>query len=114
MWARRSTSVLRQAENALGDDVLLDVRGTAADHDLAPAERHPLPASAVGHLAALRVEGRVDVRAEAAAELPVDAVAPVGDLEVRPELVGREVELRFDPRDEEARPRVFVEDRVFL
>jgi transposase InsO family protein len=34
-----------------------------------------------------------------------------GFLEVRPELVGREVELRFDPRDEAARPRVFVEDR---
>jgi transposase InsO family protein len=32
-------------------------------------------------------------------------------LEVRPELEGREVELRFDPRDEAARPRVFVEDR---
>jgi transposase InsO family protein len=32
-------------------------------------------------------------------------------LEVRPELVGREVELRFDPRDGSARPRVFVEDR---
>jgi transposase InsO family protein len=34
-----------------------------------------------------------------------------GFLEVRPELVGREVELRFDPRDETARPRVFVENR---
>jgi len=34
-----------------------------------------------------------------------------GLLEVRPELVGREVELRFDPRDEASRPRVFVEDR---
>ena len=34
-----------------------------------------------------------------------------GFLEVRPELVGREVELRFDPRNETARPRVFVEDR---
>lgn len=34
-----------------------------------------------------------------------------GFLEVRPELVGREVELRFDPRDESDRPRVFVEDR---
>jgi hypothetical protein len=34
-----------------------------------------------------------------------------GYLEVRPELEGREVELRFDPRDEAARPRVFVEDR---
>lgn len=32
-------------------------------------------------------------------------------LEVRPELVGREVELRFDPGDEAACPRVFVEDR---
>jgi transposase InsO family protein len=32
-------------------------------------------------------------------------------LEVRPELVGREVELRFDPGDEVACPRVFVEDR---
>lgn len=34
-----------------------------------------------------------------------------GFLEVRPELVGREVELRFDPRDDAVRPRVFVEDR---
>jgi putative transposase len=36
-----------------------------------------------------------------------------GFLEVRPELVGREVELRFDPRDDDAtrRPRVFVEGR---
>jgi transposase InsO family protein len=34
-----------------------------------------------------------------------------GYLEVRPELVGREVELRFDPREEGAHPRVFVEDR---
>jgi transposase InsO family protein len=34
-----------------------------------------------------------------------------GFLEVRPELVGREVELRFDPREAAARPRVFVEDR---
>jgi putative transposase len=34
-----------------------------------------------------------------------------GFLEVRPELVGREVELRFDPRDDASRPRVFVEDR---
>src|SRR3970282_2421659 len=34
-----------------------------------------------------------------------------GYLEVRPELVGREVELRFDPREEAARPRVFMEDR---
>ena len=33
-----------------------------------------------------------------------------GLLEVRSELVGREVELRFDPRDEAACPRVFVED----
>jgi len=32
-------------------------------------------------------------------------------LEVRSELVGREVELRFDPGDEAACPRVFVEDR---
>jgi transposase InsO family protein len=34
-----------------------------------------------------------------------------GYLEVRPELEGREVELRFDPRDDAARPRVFLEDR---
>jgi len=34
-----------------------------------------------------------------------------GFLEVRPELVGREVELRFDPRDDAVRPRVFLEDR---
>lgn len=35
-----------------------------------------------------------------------------GDLlEVRPELVGREVELRFDPGDDTTCPRVFVEDR---
>jgi hypothetical protein len=36
-----------------------------------------------------------------------------GYLEVRPELVGREVELRFNPRDADAtrRPRVFVEGR---
>ena len=34
-----------------------------------------------------------------------------GFLEVRPELVGREVELRFDPRDDTVRPRVFLEDR---
>jgi putative transposase len=34
-----------------------------------------------------------------------------GFLEVRPELVGREVELRFDPRDDALRPRVFLEDR---
>ena len=32
-------------------------------------------------------------------------------LEVRSELVGREVELRFDPGDEAACPRIFVEDR---
>jgi len=34
-----------------------------------------------------------------------------GFLEVRPELVGREVELRFDATGDAARPRVFVEDR---
>jgi transposase InsO family protein len=34
-----------------------------------------------------------------------------GFLEVRPELVGREVELRFDARDDARPPRVFVEDR---
>jgi transposase InsO family protein len=34
-----------------------------------------------------------------------------GFLEVRPELVGREVELRFDPKDESALPRVFVDGR---
>ena len=34
-----------------------------------------------------------------------------GFLEVRPELQGREVELRFDPRGPEARPRVFLEDQ---
>lgn len=34
-----------------------------------------------------------------------------GYLEVRPELVQREVELRFDPCDDAARPRVFVEDQ---
>jgi transposase InsO family protein len=33
-----------------------------------------------------------------------------GYLEVRPELEGHEVELRFDPRDDTARPRVFVDD----
>lgn len=33
-----------------------------------------------------------------------------GFLEVRPELVGQEVELRFDPHDDTARPRVFVEN----
>jgi transposase InsO family protein len=32
-------------------------------------------------------------------------------LEVRPELVGKIVELRFDPSDAKARPRVFVEGR---
>ena len=31
-----------------------------------------------------------------------------GLLEVRPELVGRQVELRFDPLDAQARPRVFI------
>lgn len=34
-------------------------------------------------------------------------------LEVRPELCGQTVELRFDPNDEAARPRVFVEGRFF-
>jgi putative transposase len=34
-----------------------------------------------------------------------------GFLEVRPELVRREVELRFDPRDPDPRPRVFIEDQ---
>ncbi len=34
-------------------------------------------------------------------------------LEVRPELVGEEVELRFDPTDEHALPRVF-KDRRFV
>jgi hypothetical protein len=34
-----------------------------------------------------------------------------GYLEVRPELVGHEVELRFDPRDATLRPRAFIEDR---
>ena len=34
-----------------------------------------------------------------------------GLLEVRSELVGREVELRFDPVDDATGPRVFVEDR---
>jgi putative transposase len=33
-----------------------------------------------------------------------------GYLEVRPELVGQEVELRFDPHDDTARPRVFMEN----
>ncbi len=32
-------------------------------------------------------------------------------LEVRPELVGREIELRFEPGDDAGTPRVFVEDR---
>jgi transposase InsO family protein len=32
-------------------------------------------------------------------------------LEVRPELVGRTVELRFDPRDDKALPRVFVDNK---
>jgi putative transposase len=32
-------------------------------------------------------------------------------LELVPELVGRKVELRFDPKDENALPRVFVDDR---
>lgn len=32
-------------------------------------------------------------------------------LEVQPELVGKKVELRFDPTDQGARPRVFVADR---
>lgn len=35
-----------------------------------------------------------------------------GFLEVRPELVGQEVELRFDPHDHTARPRVFVENSL--
>ncbi len=34
-------------------------------------------------------------------------------LEVRPELVGRQVELRFDPLDKEALPRVFVDGAFF-
>jgi len=34
-------------------------------------------------------------------------------LEVRPELVGRTVELRFDPVDREARPRVYVSGHFF-
>lgn len=34
-----------------------------------------------------------------------------GYLEVRPELEGQEIELRFDPRDQTACPRVFVEGR---
>jgi putative transposase len=36
-----------------------------------------------------------------------------GFLEVRPELQGREVELRFDPCDPNVRPRVFLEDKFF-
>lgn len=34
-----------------------------------------------------------------------------GFLEVRPELVGSKVQLRFDPSDPDARPRVFIHDR---
>jgi transposase InsO family protein len=34
-----------------------------------------------------------------------------GLFEVRPELVGKTVELRFDPKDREARPRVFLDSR---
>jgi putative transposase len=34
-------------------------------------------------------------------------------LEVRPELQGREVELRFDPSDPDARPRVFLDDHFY-
>jgi len=34
-----------------------------------------------------------------------------GYLEVRSDLVGDEIELRFDPKDDAARPRVFVDDR---
>ena len=34
-----------------------------------------------------------------------------GLFEVRPELVGKAVELRFDPRDKKARPRVFLDSR---
>jgi hypothetical protein len=33
-----------------------------------------------------------------------------GYLEVRSELVGQEVELRFDPHDDTARPRAFLEN----
>src|SRR5256885_12591973 len=33
-----------------------------------------------------------------------------GYLEVRPGLEGQEVELRFDPHDDTARPRVFIEN----
>lgn len=36
-----------------------------------------------------------------------------GFLEVRPELVGQKVELRFDPSDEAARPRVFVDGNFY-
>jgi len=36
-----------------------------------------------------------------------------GLFEVRPELVGKAVELRFDPSDAEARPRVFLDGRFF-
>lgn len=36
-----------------------------------------------------------------------------GYLEVRPELTGQRVELRFDPHDDVALPRVFVEDKFF-
>jgi hypothetical protein len=36
-----------------------------------------------------------------------------GYLEVRAELVGETVELRFDPNDEAARVRVFVDDKPF-
>ena len=34
-------------------------------------------------------------------------------LEVRPELVARKVELRFDPMDEQALPRVFLDDKFY-
>jgi transposase InsO family protein len=34
-----------------------------------------------------------------------------GLFEVRPELVGKAVELRFDPRDRKARPRIFLDGR---
>lgn len=36
-----------------------------------------------------------------------------GLLEVRAELVGRRIELRFDPTDPDARPRVFIGDRFY-
>jgi putative transposase len=36
-----------------------------------------------------------------------------GYLEVRPELVGDKVELRYDPNDASARPRVFVDNKFF-